>query len=133
MNLTASQAITKHFSMFGRLSRPPSSINPEEMFLVFESLEREPTIEQFIGLVPAAEAIRHPGRIFADLVPKLDPEFMTISGDMPVADVLSELSKRQLSACAVFDRESQVVGAVSMCSLTSSLLARTKLDVSLIN
>jgi signal transduction histidine kinase/CheY-like chemotaxis protein/CBS domain-containing protein len=91
------------------------------VFAVFASAADD---APFVGLVTPREIARHPGRIFADLVPRNARG--TISGDAGLEEALATMEAAGSTALAVIDTGGIFAGSVTRDSLSQYLLAQER-------
>lgn len=116
IRLLARDAMTVNLAWVLAEDRPlRTAFPPNQQFAVFDK-ERE----QFLGLVGLAEIAPHPHRIFADLI--VPDKQASVADDTPIEN-LAEILGGEIAAVAVRDATEQVIGAVTLDSLTRRLLS----------
>ena len=117
--LNARDALARDLTRVAADDRPDHA--KSGVFAVFETAEAD---SPFIGLVTQREVARHPGRIFADLVPRETRH--SIPGDAGIETALARMEAAGVTALAVTDEEGRFAGTVTRDSLSQHLLAQER-------
>ncbi len=127
MTLTARDALTEVARVF-KEDRPPAEQNAEHLYAVFAQPRSDGALslqgEQFLGLVIAQDVARHPGRIFAELLPR--PSVEAVLLDTKIKEVLARLDTQRLYALPVLDEGGRFTGAVTRTSALGACLGRNR-------
>lgn len=121
-SFVARDALSDHLvcvSAEARPARQDLAGGRQIVYVVFEETAQRDA-SSVLGLVEARQAMRFPGRIFADLVPASPPA--AVKPDAPLKDVERHFRQDSAGAMLVVDEAGRLVGAVTRESVSAKLL-----------
>jgi len=114
INLTARDALSEYFTRVPVDSRAPLrdiARRNETVFAVFDESDGSHGPAIFLGLVEGRRAALYPQRIFADLLPRSQPDPLAL--DAPLEQAQRRLLEEAAYALPVLDVSGELIGAVT--------------------